>query len=152
MSACVRALLGWGLPLSTHCFRLLCVFPLISTFDTLCSQTWTCSSATSPDYTVRLCLVFNTSALYSGGLGFKSRSGDRLSWPGYSWFFSVTPGKYRDSSLKLGHDRFFPHSLFFLTYYYFTRRYMLWVTEKASLNKLLFSDRLTNIASLLIFF
>jgi hypothetical protein len=37
---------------------------------------------------------------YSGGPEFKSRSRNRLSWLRFSWFPSVPPGKYRDSTLN----------------------------------------------------
>jgi hypothetical protein len=37
---------------------------------------------------------------YSGGPGFKSRPGDRLPRLRFSWFFSVPPGKFRDSTLN----------------------------------------------------
>jgi hypothetical protein len=53
---------------------------------------------------------------------------------GVSWFSSVLPGKFRQSTFKLGHDRLLSNSLF--TYRPFIRRYIVWITEKASLNKL----------------
>jgi hypothetical protein len=57
----------------------------------------------------------------------------------FSWFSAVPPGKCRDSTFKLGHDRFLPHSFQFIihfTYDPFVRRNMVRVTEKAPLNKL----------------
>jgi hypothetical protein len=62
------------------------------------------STPVSPKRRLR---VVNIPASYSGGPGFKSRPRDRLSWV-LSWFSSV-PGKWRDSTLKSGHDRFLPH-------------------------------------------
>jgi hypothetical protein len=43
--------------------------------------------------------VINTPS-YSGGPGFKSRHGDRLSWLKCSWFFVVLSGKCEDSALN----------------------------------------------------
>jgi hypothetical protein len=49
---------------------------------------------------------------YSGGPGFKSRSGDRLSWLKFSWFSSVPQRKCWDSTFKsdwtTGRSRFDP--------------------------------------------
>jgi hypothetical protein len=70
--------------------------------------------------------------------GSKSRPGNRLSWLRCSWFSSVSPGKFLDI-LKLVQDRFLPHPFQFiihLIYHPINRRYIVWVTEKASLNKL----------------
>jgi hypothetical protein len=50
----------------------------------------------------------NTPVSYSGGPGFKSRSGYWLS-RGFSWFSSVPKGNCLYGILKLGHDRFLPH-------------------------------------------
>jgi hypothetical protein len=45
--------------------------------------------------------VVNTPALYSGGPGFKSLPGDRLSWLRFFvFFFSVLPGECRYSTLN----------------------------------------------------
>jgi hypothetical protein len=41
--------------------------------------------------------VVSTTVSYSGGLGFKYRFGERLSWLRFS-VFSVPPDKYRDST------------------------------------------------------
>jgi hypothetical protein len=52
-------------------------------------------------------------------------------------FYSVPPGDCRDSTLQLGHDRFLPHTFkFIITYHPFIRLFIVWVTKKASLNKL----------------
>jgi hypothetical protein len=53
--------------------------------------------------------VVSTPAWYSGGPGFKSLRGDRLPRLSFFMFFSVPPGKLRETALKLGHDRFIPH-------------------------------------------
>jgi hypothetical protein len=42
----------------------------------------------------------NSSNLYSGDDGFDSLSGHRLFWLKFSRFFSVPPGKFRDSTLS----------------------------------------------------
>jgi hypothetical protein len=56
---------------------------------------------------------------------------------GSSWFFSVPSGKCRDSTSKLGYDRFLPHPLQFIFHLFLSlRHYIVWVTEEASLNKL----------------
>jgi hypothetical protein len=51
---------------------------------------------------------------YSGCPRFKSRSGDLLSWQRFLCFFSVPPGKYQDSTLKLCHARFLPNLFQFM--------------------------------------
>jgi hypothetical protein len=65
----------------------------------------------------------NISISYSRGLGFKCRSGG--GYPEVLRGFSQSPpGKCRDSTLKLGHDRFLPN--FFhpsFAYHPFIRRY-----------------------------
>jgi hypothetical protein len=43
-------------------------------------------------------VVVNTPASYSGGPGFKSRSGDRQSWLRFSWFSSIPSGKCWDNA------------------------------------------------------
>jgi hypothetical protein len=53
----------------------------------------------------------------------------------FSWFLSVPPGKFWDKTLKVGHSRFLPHPFQFIVhlpplYWY----YIVWVTEKESLN------------------
>jgi hypothetical protein len=53
----------------------------------------------------------HTIASYAGGPGSKPRPRDRLYSLKSSVVFSVTPGKYWDSTLKLGNDRYFPHPL-----------------------------------------
>jgi hypothetical protein len=45
-------------------------------------------------------LVVSTPPSYSGGLGFNSRHEDRRSFSGYSWIFSVPPGRCRNSVLN----------------------------------------------------
>jgi hypothetical protein len=56
--------------------------------------------------------MINTSASYAGGLGFKSRSGDRLSWLKFLWFFSVSQGKCWD--ITLNRPRPFPSISFLI--------------------------------------
>jgi hypothetical protein len=81
--------------------------------------------------------VVNSPASYLGGPRFKFRPGDRLSWLRFSWFSSVPPGKCRDSTLKLGHDRFLPHPFqCFIHLSSFHSTLIVLVAEKASLNKL----------------
>jgi hypothetical protein len=55
----------------------------------------------------------STPASYSGSLRFKSRPGDRLSWLSFPLFFPVPPDECRDSTLKLGNNRFLSNSLQF---------------------------------------
>jgi hypothetical protein len=73
--------------------------------------------------------VVNTTASYARGPVFKSRPRNQVSW-GFSCFFSVSPGKFWDCTLKVGYDRFLPNP------FHFIRRYMVCVTENASLNGL----------------
>jgi hypothetical protein len=55
----------------------------------------------------------------------------------FSCFFSVPPSECRYSTLKLGSDRFHPTPFWFIiSYHPFIRRYIVLVTETASLNKL----------------
>jgi hypothetical protein len=44
--------------------------------------------------------------------------GSNLGYPdwGFSWFSSVPPGKFWDSTLKLGNDRFLPHPFQYITH------------------------------------
>jgi hypothetical protein len=81
-----------------------------------------------PAYTEGRSRVVNTPASYSGGREFKSRPRlqgypDRF----FLWFYSVLPGKYRESSLKLGHDRFLPDSSQFIVIHLspYHRRYVV---------------------------
>jgi hypothetical protein len=53
--------------------------------------------------------VVSTPGSYSGGPGFKSRLGTGYPDLCFSRFSSVPPCKCRNSTLKLGHDRFYPH-------------------------------------------
>jgi hypothetical protein len=55
---------------------------------------------------------------------------------GFSWFYSVPPGKFQGSTLKLGHDHSLQLPLQFIIHLSFDATYIAWVTEKASLNKL----------------
>lgn len=82
--------------------------------------------------------MVNTHTSYSGGLGFKPRPGDRVSWLRLSRFSSLRPYKCWDSTEEVVHDRFPKHVLSILsfTYYPLIQRYTEQVTEKASLNKL----------------
>jgi hypothetical protein len=69
--------------------------------------------------------VVNTSLRIREAPG--SSLGSESGYPdeGFSWFSSVTPGEFKDSTLVLGHDRFLPNpfqliirlSLFHLTPY-----------------------------------
>jgi hypothetical protein len=93
--------------------------------------------------------VVNTPASYSGAPGFKSRSSDRLSWRRcFVGFLSLSrqmPGWY----LKFDHYRLLANHFQFITHPYHisiqqelygndfkARLYIVWVTEKAMLNKL----------------
>jgi hypothetical protein len=51
-------------------------------------------------FTERPSSVVSSPASYSGGAGFKSRPGDRLSWLRFVVVFSVPPGKCRDSTFN----------------------------------------------------
>jgi len=76
----------------------------------------------------------NTHASCLGCPRFKSRRrGDRLSWLRFSWFSTVPPRECRDSTLKLGHDRFVPNPFQFIIRLSYHRHLVI---EKASLNKL----------------
>jgi hypothetical protein len=66
--------------------------------------------------------------------GFKSRPGDRLFWMGFFVIFPTPAIQIPGYHLKLGHERFFPNSLF--TCNSFIWRSIVWVTEKSSLSKL----------------
>jgi hypothetical protein len=58
--------------------------------------------------------MLNAPASYSGSSGFKSRPGNRLSWLKLSVGFLCPPGKFRESSIKLGLDRFLPNPFQFV--------------------------------------
>jgi hypothetical protein len=63
-----------------------------------------------------------------------SNLGLEINYPdwGCSMFFSVPPSKFRDSTGKLGHDRFLPPQFQFIIHYHpFIRRYIA-STKKAS--------------------
>jgi hypothetical protein len=51
----------------------------------------------------------------------------------FTWVSDILPGEWRDSTIKLGHDRFLPihHSLITLSF-----DAIVLVTDQASLNKL----------------
>jgi hypothetical protein len=57
---------------------------------------------------------------------------------GFSWFSSIPTGECQDSALKLGHDCFLLNPFQFIIHLsqYFMQYYIVWVTEKVSLNKL----------------
>jgi len=48
------------------------------------------------------------------------------------WFSSVPPGEYRDSTLKLGHDRFLPNPFQFIIIHLssYHRRYIVYLLKK----------------------
>jgi hypothetical protein len=50
--------------------------------------------------TSRRVWMVSTPASDSGVLRLKSRPRDRVSWEKFSWFFSVAPGKYWDSTIN----------------------------------------------------
>jgi hypothetical protein len=79
--------------------------------------------------------VFNIPASISGGTGLKSQHGHPLSWK-FSWFSSVSLGKFWNRNLKLGHTASF-HILSSssFTYHHFIRRYIVLSHWKVSLNK-----------------
>jgi hypothetical protein len=66
--------------------------------------------------TLRHDRMINTPASYTGGTKFQSRPRYWL-FLGVSWFSSILPGKYRDTTLKLGHDRFLPNPLHFINHF-----------------------------------
>jgi hypothetical protein len=76
--------------------------------------------------------VVSTPTSYSGGLGFDSRPWRLSILIEVLWFFSVTLGEGRDSTLKLGHDHFVPNPFQFiiidLSSYH--RHYMVWILKK----------------------
>jgi hypothetical protein len=82
--------------------------------------------------------VIITTVSYSGGVPVWNLSLG-TSYPDWSfvWFFLVPTGKCRDSTLNYATDASFHilSSLLF-TYYLFIWCYIVWVTEKVSLNKL----------------
>jgi hypothetical protein len=81
--------------------------------------------------------VVNTPTSHSGSPGLKSQPVDRLSWLEIFVVFLSPPGNGWDSTLKLRHDRFLPHPLQFIIHHHpLIPRYIVWVTEKRSLNKL----------------
>jgi hypothetical protein len=94
------------------------------------------TSETSIYFNERLGRVVNTPGSYSGGSGFKSGPGDRLSWLRILWFSSVPSGECRDSSLQLGHYRFLPNSDSYFHCDSTIQRYVVLDAEKQLLNKL----------------
>jgi hypothetical protein len=72
------------------------------------------------------------------------------------WLFSIPPYECRESTSKLGHDRFLPDPFQFIIHVFISsftfrpsiRRYIVSVTENASLNKLQKSKLITLIFSL----
>jgi hypothetical protein len=82
--------------------------------------------------------VVITPASYSRGPGFKSQPVDRLCRLEFSWFSSVSPGKWRDSIFSYATAATF-HIIFKLpfTHHHFIPRCIIWLTEKVSLDKLL---------------
>jgi hypothetical protein len=75
----------------------------------------------------------NTHASYSEGLGIETDCPYRS----FSWFSLVPAGECRDRNLKLLHDSFLqnPFNSSF-AYHPLIRRCIIFVTEKASFNKL----------------
>jgi hypothetical protein len=63
--------------------------------------------------------------------GSNTGTGDRKSSLSFSCFFSVPPVKFRESTLKLGHDRFLPNPLQFIITYHPIINAISLVTEKA---------------------
>jgi hypothetical protein len=60
-----------------------------------------------------------------------SNLGPKTSYPDtFVVVFSVSPGECRNSTLKLGHDRFLRNRLQFITYHPFIRRCIVSVAEK----------------------
>jgi hypothetical protein len=55
---------------------------------------------------------------------------------GFSWFSSYPPGEWWNSTLKWGHGRFLLNPFHLIIHISFIWRCTVWVTEKASLNKL----------------
>jgi hypothetical protein len=76
----------------------------------------------------------NTPASYSGGPG--SNLGLETGYPDrdVSWLYSVPPGKFRDNTLHRPRLLASVLSNSSFTYHTFIRRYIVWVTETASLN------------------
>jgi hypothetical protein len=58
--------------------------------------------------------MVNIPASYSGGPGFKSRPGDRLSWLRYFVVFLSSSKQMQGSTSKLGYDHFLPHPFQFI--------------------------------------
>jgi len=78
----------------------------------------------SQGFNTNVVVVVNTTASYSGGLEFKSRPGDRLSWLRILLLFLRPSTQIPGSHLKLNHDRFLPHTSKFIIYLSsFHRRY-----------------------------
>jgi hypothetical protein len=73
------------------------------------------------------CRVVKTTASNSGVPGSNLCPGDRLSSLRFLWFSSVPPGYCRDSTLKLGHDRFLPDIFKFIIIHLslYHRRYIV---------------------------
>jgi hypothetical protein len=75
--------------------------------------------------------VLNTPASHTRGPGFKSQPEDQLSWLRVSWFSSIPPGKYRDSTLNWTTTAFYiPCNSSFT--HRFIRYYIVWATKKVS--------------------
>jgi hypothetical protein len=53
-------------------------------------------------------------------------------YPYSGWFSSVPPGEFRNSTLKLGHDRFIPNPFQFITFHLspYYRRYIAYLLNK----------------------
>jgi hypothetical protein len=76
--------------------------------------------------------VVNNSASYSGGPGLKSRLGYRL----FSQSTEENVGIVAQSRQRQVPSRTFPIHHSTIIYYRIIRRYIVWATQKASLNKL----------------
>jgi hypothetical protein len=78
--------------------------------------------------------VVNTPASYSGGPGLKTQTRIRLYRPRFS---SVPPGKFSDNTfIKVTTASFYILFNSSFTFHPVIGRYIVWTTEKASLNKL----------------
>jgi hypothetical protein len=77
----------------------------------------TCVLANVPCYKrERSGQVVNTAASYAGVPGFKSRSGDQLSWLRIFHGFSQNQGQYLDCTMKLDNDRFLANPFQFIVH------------------------------------
>jgi hypothetical protein len=96
-----------------------------------------CSRGSLVTVTERCGRVDNTRASYSEGPGFKSRPGDGLSWARDFVFFPSSSRRIPGLYLRLCNHRFLPHLFQFIIHYHpFIRRYVVWVIENASWNKI----------------